>query len=451
MTDHRYPWLYEAAQKNLNRILEHANAPRFNHECGDCLDDEDYRACIQFEHQLRSTPVGWRKGETPAWLNNFADQSKASVPIYRQKAALTRDFSEFPTTNRQEMASAPWSFVPDDQSLDKLMVYFTSGSTGKHMDVLSHPVVSNKFLVLMRHVLRKQGIELDAGPDQMAMALVCAQSSTYTYASVSRYLKGSAFVKLNLNPKEWRQPQDMGAFLNDVQPQIISGDPISLAELARLDLKLLPRALISTAMTLSPALCQQLSERFLCPVIDVYSMNESRLMAVADDKGLRWVAPDCFVEIFAEHDEPVQHGEWGEITITSNRNPLSPLIRYRTGDFGRLSFADSVVRIIDFQGRPPVVFRVGQRVINNIEIAVGLRAFPLLEYGLHQQQDGGFVLKVRAEASAIKDASTCLQSMGISPLKIEPLLDLPNKKLIQFSTDLKQKNVALSYDPLAPP
>ena len=66
---------------------------------------------------------------------------------------------------------------------------------------------------------------LEGGPGRVAIALVCAQSFTYTYASISSYLGGAGFVKVNLNPLDWRDPADRAAFLDDCAPAIYSGDP----------------------------------------------------------------------------------------------------------------------------------------------------------------------------------------------------------------------------------
>ena len=52
----------------------------------------------------------------------------------------------------------------------------------------------------------------------------------------------------------------------------------------------------------------------------------------------------------------------GEIAVTGGRNPFVPLLRYRTGDWGRLDYGrcpcgDRMPRLLDLEGRPPVVFR----------------------------------------------------------------------------------------------
>ena len=47
---------------------------------------------------------------------------------------LARDWREIPTTSRRDLAERPWDFVPDDEPLDRLIIYRTAGTTG-------HPIV----------------------------------------------------------------------------------------------------------------------------------------------------------------------------------------------------------------------------------------------------------------------------------------------------------------------
>jgi len=76
---------------------------------------------------------------------------------------------------------------------------------------------------------------------------------------------------------------DRARFLDDCSPELYTGDPIAFAELMKLSLKTRPHALISTVMMLLPGLRQRLESHFGCPVLDVYSMNETGPIAVLYD------------------------------------------------------------------------------------------------------------------------------------------------------------------------
>ncbi|MCB1051703.1 MAG: hypothetical protein H6510_16475 [Acidobacteria bacterium] len=444
----RYPWLTEPAKRNLLRMLESVHAPTFNHQCGDRLDPKTREQCAEFEKSLAG-PLHRPSEPEPAWLNAFQTRCVEHVPIYRQLGRGATRFSELPTVGRKDLYDQPWAFVPDNQPLDDLMVYFTSGTTGRHLDILSHPYVSTCYLILLKKVLAEFGIRLKSGPDQVVIALVCAQKSTYTYASVSGYLDGAGFIKINLNSSDWPEPEAIGAYLRDMNPQIISGDPLALAHLRHVAPALRPDALVSSAMTLSEPFAQALTKTFECPVLNVYSMNECRLLAYQSQQGFRLASPDVYMEIMdPDQDQVLQPGQWGELVVTCPRNPFLPLLRYRTGDFGRLQPSDSGWLIQDFEGRPPVAFRTQQGTwINNIDISAKLRDLPWIQFTLHQKKSGDLVLELLAEAHLIPKVTQRLKALFGAGQKIQVKTFDPNAqaKPIQYSSVLDQQPVNLSF------
>src|SRR5262249_35169116 len=163
------------------------------------------------------------------------------------------------------------------------------------LDILSHPVVSSQYLPLMEAALALHGIALEGGSDRVSLLLVCAQKKTFTYASISAYLGEAGFAKINLNPAEWRDPDDRAKLLDACSPEVYSGDPIAFAALLELPLQTRPKALLSTAMTLLPGFRQQLEDRFGCPVLDLYSLNESGPVAVSTEQGFAILPHDLYV------------------------------------------------------------------------------------------------------------------------------------------------------------
>jgi phenylacetate-CoA ligase len=397
----RYPWLTDDSRRLLDWLHEHPSAPRFNHQCGDRLTAAGLERVREFERLVSTAPPGWQPGQPPAWLAEFARSCFSDVPFYRRYGAMPARLEDTPTCTRADLSREPWSFVPDSAPLDDLIVYNTSGTTGHPLDVLSHPEAASKYLPLLNAALRLHGLALAGGRDPasgqpgVALILVCCQRRTYTYASVSAYLGGAGFAKINLSPHEWRRPDDRARFLDDCRPAIITGDPISFAELARLPLRHHPQALISTAMQLLPGLRQELEARFGCPVIDLYAMNEAGPIAAATPTSFALLQPRLYVEVLDEDGQQCAPGQRGEITLSGGFNPFIPLLRYRTGDFASLSFSGRQPLIVGLEGRPPVVFRgaAGQS-INNIDVTGALKAFALPCYQLHQSADGALRLSV---------------------------------------------------------
>jgi len=440
----RFPLLTPASQRRLHGMWEHPHAPRFNHRCGDRLTADGLKKVRAFEAEhLKHANQTWRDADTPAWAIEYARHALANTPFYRQRGGRAEDFLAIPASTRGDLARAPWAFVPDDASLDDLIVYDTSGTTGHPIFVPRHPVASSMYLPLLRGVLARHGVGLDGG-DRVSIVLVCAQNLTYTFASVSAYLEGAGYIKLNLSPHAWRNPEDCVRYLNDCAPEIYTGDPLSFLELAKLPLTHRPQALVSTSMALLPGLRAELSRRFECPVIDIYSMTECRLIAAStpatsEPAGLELVAHDLFVEILDAEGNRLPAGQRGEITLTGGRNPLLSLLRYRTGDFAALDFSGPRPVLVGLEGRPPTRFLTPDgRIVNNIDVSLALRELPLAQFRLHQSQDGSLILSCRdVEHHRDALARPMAQLFGEhAPLEFEEFDPDADGKVIQYTSDI---------------
>jgi phenylacetate-CoA ligase len=442
LTD-RFPLITEEGHRLLRQLEEHPHAPRYTHPGYNRLTPDGLRCAKAFADELRANPPAWKYGAAPSWLADFVAWCYRDVPLYRRHGPPPANFLDIPTTSRDDLNREPWSFVPDSQPLDDLVIYNTSGTTGHPLDILTHPDTLSLYIPLLQAAIAAHGLALIGGPERVAVVLVCFQKRTYTYAAVSALLDEAGFVKVNLNPDDWRDPGDRARFLDDCHPEIYTGDPLSFAELAKLPLQSRPEALLSTAMTLLPGLKQSLEARFGCPVIDLYSMNESGPIAVAEPDGgaYRLLQSRLYVEILDPEGAPCPPRVRGEITLSGGFNPFLPLLRYRTGDFAGLEFRGARPVLVGLEGRPPVTFRAADgRPINNVDISIALRPFPIAQYALHQSADGSLQMRTQGagvDHSRIREALLSLFGPG-QPLTIEVVEDFggPSDKVNQYTSDL---------------
>lgn len=439
----RFPMLTEAGRQRLHWLEEHPQAPRFNHSGVDRLTAAGAARVAAFERALLSESRGWQAGTLPPWVPEFAAFCCRNVPAYRDDSA-PHPFLDLPTCDRSDLSRAPWEFVPDSQPLDGLIVFQTSGTTGHPLNIITHPEVLSHYWPLLRAALNAYGLALDPARDdgpRVGVVVVCYQATTYTYVALSSYLNQAGLVKINLHPADWRDPADRTAFLDACQPEIYTGDPVSLAELAALPLTSRPKAIVSTSMALLPGLRLSLEARFGCPVVDVYSMNESGPIAVAaPDGGGHWLLSHrLYVEVLDPDGMPCPPGVRGEVALTGGFNPFLPLLRYRTGDWASLDFADPRrLHLVGLEGRAPVVFRAADgRSINNIDVTAALKRLTMPQYNLHQFADGTLRLRV-AGAPVAEDAlrASILALFGPQiPLAIEPFDAAAVGKVMQYSRD----------------
>ncbi len=432
----RFPMLNEAGARMLRWLTEHPAAPQFTHLATERLSASALARLAAWENEVNDAPR-----PPDAWLPDLIRRCYRLVPHYRALGAPPDALGAVPSVQRADFAAAPWRFVPDDAPLDDTMaVYQTSGTTGHPINVPTDAEALAKYVPLIRRALALHGLRLSGGPENVVIAVVAFQASTWTWVSVAQYLGMAGCVKINLNPADWRRPSDPCAYLDACAPRLVCGDPISLTELARLPVSIRPTALISTAMVLLPRLRDALVSRFGCPVIDLYSMNESGPLAARDPGGdWRWLRPDVLLELLGHDDQPVADGARGEITLTGGNNPYLPLLRYRTGDFGAISRSPKEFELIDLEGRPPVVFHSADgRAVNSIDVSIAMKRHALSQFTLHQRRDGGLILRVRGRIDRSGLTATLAAIFGSSAeTVIEDLPDEPPEtKRIQYTCDL---------------
>jgi len=391
----------------LLRMREHPDAPCWNHVAGDRLERDDLAALDRFREALAARrPARSAGGPTDAILERI-ESLRTSVPAFRDRlpppGELRSRWAGIPTMSREDVAVRPQTLVPVSADLGRLIVYRTAGTTGHALLVPHHPRAAASYQPLLEAALRRHGVEPSFGPGRVACLLLGAQRRTVTYPTVLAAWGGAGFAKLNLHPGEWPEPGSPRRYVAAMEPFFLTGDPISFAELMRLDVPVRPAALVSTAVAMSAGLKRRLARRFGCPVIDWYSLTETGPIGYACPRGEGFhVLPhDLFVEAIDAEGRPVPDGQRGEIAVTGGRNPYLPLLRYRTGDWGRLEAArcpcgDPAVRILDLEGRKPVLYRTAQgAIVNPVDLSRALRAFPLVQHAFTQRADLSCELVVR--------------------------------------------------------
>jgi phenylacetate-CoA ligase len=449
----RFPFLSTHGRSLLRWMRGHPSAPHYRHFSGHRLDQRSiWRAHWRHALVRHGRIPQWMPGKpVPAWVQQWVAHCTAHVPAHANKAQAThwqRDIQRactldgIPTTDRHALSTRLAQHVPAGLPLDRVICYATSGTTGHPLRVPSHPDVACDYFAYHCRALRPFGVEPTAGRGQVGIVLAGFQQRCFTYVSVNPLRHECGVAKLNLHPGEWAHERDRAAYLDALQPELISGDPVSLAELLRIGMKHRPRALLSTSMALLPALRQELEGHFGCPVADIYSMNEAGPIGVfmPELDGFLLLQPRLLVEIVDAQGRALPWGQRGEVCITGGFNPWLPLLRYRTGDHAHLAPTALGPVLRGLEGRAPVRFRTTSGAwINNIEITHAMSAFALTRFALHQDAAGRLHLRVDAReplallAPALHEALAVRLGRQIE-LRIEALA--AGDKLRQYTSDL---------------
>lgn len=447
------PLLTDRGRAMLHRLREHRAAPRWNREVGDRLTEVDLAALDQFREALgtqRTAP----SVTVPATILEWVMRRRPVVPWFRRAlrglADVERDWSTILTMSRQELAQQPWELIPDDADLETMVVYQTSGTTGHILRVPYDPRAAAQNVPLIERALAHYDLRPQFDGTQVACFLIGAQAHTVTYPAVLTAWRESGFCKLNLRAGEWPTATAAHEYFAAMAPVLLTGDPISFAELLRLEIPHRPIAALSTAVAMSAGLSRRLRAAYGCPIVDWYSLTETGPLAFQCREGHFHQLPhDVYLEALRPDGTRCKDGERGEITVTGGRNPFLPLLRYRTGDFGRIEHGacacgDPMPRLLDLEGRAPVLFRTPQgEPVNPVDLSRVLRDYALVQHELVQRQDGSCDLTLRPIPGSALDtaeiAARLAQLLGgvaIRPQLDETLGDKQPGKLQPYRSEL---------------
>ena len=415
----------------LQRLRSHPDAPQFNWTWTDQLTPAGLQLVRSFEERLSQSEPRWQWGRRPPWVDEFEQACRHQVEFFRAQGADFRDMS------RLDLRHQPERLIPDGSDLSEIVYHETSGTTGTKVRIYNHPAAGECYLPLLSKALARAGVAFSPGPERVCLMLVFHHTTTLTYPQICPVLGGAAFLRLNLHPSHWPDPESRLDYLNWCAPQVYTGTPLSLMELTQFPLKHRPRALVTTSMELLPATRRQLEDHFQCPLIDLYSMAECRCVASRCDNGaFDLLAHDVFVEILDEAGQLCAPGQLGEITLTGGPNPFLPLLRYRTSDFAAMTWDGDIPRLEHIQGRAPVSFALpdGSRR-NNMEVTRTLADLPLTQFALHQHPDGSLDFRFRGSAELCEPVLQRLQGLFQRPVRVERVEESLGPKWIAYSTD----------------
>lgn len=400
------------SRATLAALYGHACAPVWNHPAGDRLQADDVEQLAHFDKTLHAQR-GTRALTPSAYILAWAASRIAQTPLYRLRFGeglterdLEQRWQELPTTSREDVATHADRLTPDDAPLERMIIYRTAGTTGHALLVPQDALAVACYLPLLNFALSRFGVDTRFTPGDVACFLVGSQRHTVTYPTVMAGWNGAGFCKLNLFAEEWPDVGARTAYFEHFKPRILTGDPLSFADMLDMNVGGAPQALVTTAVAMSEALKDKLQRAYACPVIDWYSLTETGPLGYActEGHGYHWLPHDVHLETLDADGRPTCG--IGEITVTGGRNPFIPLLRYRTGDWGRLDYTpcscgDPMPRLMELEGRSPVMFRAanGSRVATQ-DVATVLRRYPLVQHRFVQLEDGTCELTYRTLASA---------------------------------------------------
>ncbi|MCC6269702.1 MAG: CoF synthetase [Microbacteriaceae bacterium] len=419
----RWPTLTDEGAIRLERWRAHPDAPIWVHATGDRLTADQIERVRE--------PLG-----CDGWLDGHLENARRMVR-YRRNPGLN-SLSDFPLIERRDLIADLASFIPLGADLDRMVGGTSSGSTGAALVIPDDLEEVARGFHLLRGLVTARGITWEPDGERLALAHLVHQRQAFTYVSIMSSFAQSAMVRVNLEHSGWPTVTSRARFLADANPQVISGNPSSLNELLAGDLVgiVRPLAIFSGAMALSAPLRAALEEAFTAPVFDIYGLHETRPIAVRTDDGpFRVLDRRVLVETLDTHGMPVPEGEIGELVVTAGENPLLPLVRYRTGDFGRLiALPDGGVGIADLEGRDHTRFVAADgRMVACVDLTQQLQVHGALGWSIRQHVDGSITARIAGgDCDAVHAALRALLGQEVTVKAVERVAQLGEGKPRRF-------------------
>jgi phenylacetate-CoA ligase len=421
----RNPLITPAGLENLLRVQRHPAAPVWNFETGDRIERSDLVALDRFREALATERRAWKPTPPAAireWVTRYRDRSAAFSRRLPPGIDLERDWAGIPPMTRADLAGRIGEVVPRDADLSRLIVYDTSGTTGHAVAVPHHPLALACVQAAMETVMERYGVRPAFSPTMTGCINIGAQALSVVFPNVMTVWREAGFAKVNLHPAFWRRSGDADRFFREMDPAIITGDPVAFAEMIRWGIAVSPKILFSTALTLPGSVRETLTAHAMAwvPVVDWYSVSETGPIGYTcrENAGFHVLPPDIFVEIIDEDGRPLPAGERGEIAVTGGRNPYLPLLRYRTGDRGRIDptpcpCGDPTPRIRDLGGRDPVLFVDGDGApVNPVDVGRLLRPVAFFRYRMVQRADRSVDLTLQPSRPGGIDSQRIVDTLG---------------------------------------
>jgi phenylacetate-CoA ligase len=436
----RSPQISTPSWAALDQVIQDPDAPAWNWTLGDRLMAQDLDELASLRDRLKTAPI---PGDRPPHRLIARLRALAAVTPSLKRAMAEMDdaassWTRLPTMARDDLTRELADFVPRNADLSRLIVYGTSGSSGRPLDLPHHPAAVGAHFILLERVLEAWGALPRFAEGRIAAWNVGAQADSAVFATPLAVWSGALWLKLSLHAKHWDRDR-MRRFARNHQPLFLAGDPGGLAELLAWDVDLAPAAIVSSAAHLDDNLARELRNRYSCPVIDTYATTETGPVAYAhpDGNGYALVADDLYLEAIDETGAAVDDGE---LTVSVARNPYLPLLRYRTGDFGRIERTGNGLRLVELRARRSVVLRAkdGSALILP-DVARIIQRWPVLSFRCVQRGEGCLDIALRPipgsdlDVGAVEDALRALLGPGsVVRATADPALGADGKKFEPF-------------------
>lgn len=282
-------------------------------------------------------------------LEETAASASGEMEFPEEKAAFLEEATaaalrHLPFTTPEELAEAPESFLSISQGdVSGIISLPTSGtSTGQGKRVFCSEEDLQETADFFRHGM--QYMVRPGRDDQVALLMSGGRPGSVgsLFLRAMRDL-GVPCIVPGFVPPGKKGEDSMVRRLIDVGPTCLVGVPGQMLLLARHEqapeLARTVHSVLLSGDSVMPPTRKAIAAGLQAEVFVHYGLTETGLGGAVECRehaGCHMREADLIHEIVDEEGKPVEKGRWGEIVITTLTRKAMPLLRYRTGDEGRI-------------------------------------------------------------------------------------------------------------------
>lgn len=245
------------------------------------------------------------------------------------------DLARIPVTTRSDLQQqAPEDLVPRGIDPADLFTSTTSGSSGRPLTV-RRSWLENATLHLFRlRGYRRMGLRLR---DHRTLLVRTKPHQGGDHKQIGAILQRAGLLRAS-RISFFREPEEIAAQLEALQPDVVQGFPTTLLQVAerlaaRGERRLHPRLVIAMGEVLTAPARRTLAEAFGAAVIEEYGCHELNQIAWQCPAGFDFhTVDDAMIVEVRTATGSAAPGETGEVLATSFYQYAMPLIRYAPGD-----------------------------------------------------------------------------------------------------------------------
>lgn len=295
------------------------------------------------EYQLNNLRnlLEWAYLKVPYYRNIFD-----SIKIKPRDIKSIEDLQNLPLLKRDHLREyGNTLLLANGIAKYRLNYYYTSGSTYAPLKIAYGPGMHSIWTAFYEARCRHwAGVTRNDARSNIGGRIVVAKNRKkppyWVYNWVEKQLYLSSF-HLSLNTIK-----DYQLAFEKYKPYYHCGYAYSTYLIAQLlnelDLEIPPmKAVLCSSENLTYDMRKMIEKKFNCKTFNQYSQVEACCLASECEEGNMHISMDLgIIEITDENGNQLKEGEIGEIVATGFLNYAQPLIRYRTGDYGSISYKE---------------------------------------------------------------------------------------------------------------